>query len=143
MNPSTTLTLFSQPPDLGRFLSHDGKIAKSVNGKAKARENASMVTTGSQISPWVDFTIIVPTMGPVHENETNTSVKAMKKVPISPPLSAFESALFTIQLGKTISKAPKNDAANIINIAKKSRFGIQCVDSQLKISAVTDSPPKK
>ena len=58
-------------------------------------------------------------------------------------MSAFESALLTIQLGNTISNAPKNDAAKNINITKNNIFGIQWVDSQLNISAVTDSPPKK
>jgi len=49
--------------------------------------------------------------------------------------------LFTSQLGIVISNAPKNDAAKIMKTRKKITFGIQCVASQLKISAVTVSPP--
>ena len=49
--------------------------------------------------------------------------------------------MFTSALGKVISNAPKNDAAKIINITKKRIFGIQCVASQLKMFAVTASPP--
>src|SRR5690554_963005 len=45
INPSTTFTEFSQLPDFGRVLSHDGKIAKRVNGidSAKAKPNIPIV----------------------------------------------------------------------------------------------------
>ena len=43
--------------------------------------------------------------------------------------------------GRVISNAPKNDAANTMNTRKKMMFGSQCVASQLKMSAVTASPP--
>ena len=49
--------------------------------------------------------------------------------------------MFTSALGKVISNAPKNEAAKTINTTKKMIFGTQCVASQLKISAVTASPP--
>jgi hypothetical protein len=62
---------------------------------------------------------------------------------MKPPLSDLESDLFTIQLGRVISNAPKNEAAKTIKIRKKITFGSQCVASQLKISAVTDAPPAK
>ena len=70
-------------------------------------------------------------MGPVQLNETKTIVKAIKKMPVNPPLSACWSALFTIQLGKTISNAPKKEAAKITKIKKKKILGNQCVDNQL------------
>ena len=37
----------------------------------------------------------------------------------------------------------KNEAAKIMKIRKKMMFGSQCVASQLKMSAVTASPPAK
>ena len=36
---------------------------------------------------------------------------------------------------------PKKEAAKIMNTMKKMRLGSQCVASQLKMSAVTASPP--
>ena len=82
-----------------------------------------------------------PTIGPVHENDTSTSVSARKKMPPSPLVSALASALLTSREGIVISKAPKNDAAKSMNTAKKITLGSQCVASQLKMSAVTASPP--
>ena len=108
-----------------------------MNGNAKAVENASIVTTGCHTIPEVEFIRTVPTIGPVQENETSTSVRAMKKVPASPPRSALRSVSFTMRLGRVISNAPKNDAANIMNTTKNSMLGIQCVAIQLKMSAVT------
>ena len=142
-NPSTTFTELSQPPLLGSFLSIEGKKAKRVKGRAKASEKASMVTIGLQNSPAVDLMSTEPTMGPVHEKETSTSVSAMKKMPASPFESAFESLLLTIHEGIVISKAPKNEAAKSMKTAKKMRLGSQCVASQLKMSAVTASPPTR
>ena len=85
---------------------------------------------------------IAPTIGPVQENDTNTKVKAIKKAPISPPLSSFETDLLTIQLGIVISNIPKKDAANTIKIKKKNTLGIQCVLKKLaklapKVTATT------
>ena len=97
---------------------------------------------GSQISPWVLLMSTELTIGPVHEKETSTRVSAIKNTPTRPPLSLFSSVLFTIQLGIVISNAPKKLAANTIKMIKNRIFGIQCVASQLKISAVTASPPK-
>ncbi len=98
---------------------------------------------GSQISPCVLFIRIVPTIGPVQEKETSTRVRAIKKTPKRPPFSDLASALFTKDVGITISNAPKKEAAKIINIIKKSRLGIQCVASQLKMKTMPESPPAK
>ena len=52
MKPSTTFTLLSHEPDLPFiFLRSDGNIARTVNGRAKATEKASIVTIGVQNSP--------------------------------------------------------------------------------------------
>ena len=121
MKPRTTFTEFNQPPLLGIFLSIDGNHAKSVNGSAKAVANAAIVMIGIHKPPFIDSMITVPTIGPVHENDTSTRVIAMKKIPIKPPFSAPASLLLTKLEGKVISKAPKNDAAKIMKIAKKMR----------------------
>ena len=44
--PSTTLMVFIQPPERGVCLSSDGKIAKTVNGKARAKAKPNMPTAG-------------------------------------------------------------------------------------------------
>ena len=131
----------SQPLLLGRFFNSEGNIAKSVKGSAKVIEKTSIVRIGAQKSPAVAPMIAEPTIGPVHENDTSTSVRAMKKTPSRPPRSALRSLLLTIQPGNVISNAPKNDAAKTMKTMKKIRLGSQCVASQLKMSAVTASPP--
>ena len=102
---------------------------------------ASIVIIGVQNSPSVLSISTVPTIGPVQEKLTRTRVKARKKTPPRPFLPEFLSAPLTHLDGSTISKAPKKDAAKIINTRKKMRLGSQCVESQLKMSAVTASPP--
>ena len=138
----TTFTLLSQEP-LFIFFSNCGNRAKMVKGRAKATEKASIVTIGVQNSPWVDLIRTDPTMGPVQEKDTSTRVRAMKKMPASPFLPEAASLLFCQEEGRTISKAPKKEAAKTMNTRKKMMFGSQCVASQLKMSAVTVSPPSR
>src|SRR3989339_1476238 len=130
-NPKTTFTEFSQPPDLGRLLSHEGNIANSVKGSAKASAKPNIPMMGIRISPPAEATSIAPTIGPVQEKDTRTNVNAMKKGPVKPPLSTCLSDFVTSQLGSVISNNPKNEAAKITKIKKKKTFGIQCVLSQL------------
>src|SRR5690606_34293673 len=92
-NPKTTLTELSHPPDLGRLLSHSGKIAKSAKGMAKAKEKANIPKIGWIISPPAEAISIEPTIGPVQEKDTSTKVKAIKKIPVRPPLSPLASIL--------------------------------------------------
>ena len=80
-------------------------------------------------------------MGPVQENDTSTSVRAMKNTPARPALSDFLSDEFTSFDGSVISNAPKKDAAKSMNTTKKMMFGSQWVASQLNMSAVTVDPP--
>ena len=82
-NPRTTLTEFNHPPDCGKEFNHPGKIAKMVNGIAKAKENPVIPIAGVKYDPEVDAsTNKVPMIGPVQEKETNPKVKAMKKMPM-------------------------------------------------------------
>ena len=126
--PNTTFTELSQPPDLGSVLNQLGKKANKVNGIAKAKEKPNIPTIGLINSPPAEETKMLPTIGPVQENETNTMVKAIKNTPISPPLSACLSAAFTKELGKVISKSPRKDKPKIMNTAKKIRLGIHSVE---------------
>ncbi len=98
---------------------------------------------GAQNVPDVAPISAEPTMGPVQEKETSTSVSAIKNTPNNPPRSARRSLLLTMLLGNVISNAPKNDAAKNMKMPKNSRLGNQWVAIQLKISAVTVSPPNK
>ena len=85
-------------------------------------------------------------MGPVHENETKANVKAIKKIPIIPPLSAPLSAKFTHFDGRVISNAPKKDKAKIKNTTKKAKFTQGLVDISLSADGpsnqVTTNPSK-
>ena len=85
-----------------------------------------------------DWTNKVPTIGPVHENETNAKVNAIKKIPIKPPLLEAESALFTQELGNTISNAPKNEIAKTINNKKKKILKYTLVDNAFKCTVFND-----
>ena len=110
--PRTTLTFVIQLPDFGKELSQAGKAAKKPNGMAKARENPSMTKKGPVVD-FADSTSADPTIGPVHEKETNASVKAIKKMPMIPPVSESLSDLLVQELGSVISKYPKNENAKL------------------------------
>ena len=125
--PSTIFTEFIQPPDFGNLLSHDGKIAKSVNGNEKPSEKANIPSTGLTAAPEAASTSNVPTIGPTHDRLTITVVSAKKKVPRKPPLSTCESVLLEILLGKRSSNRPKNAAAKNAKRRKKMVLVIQCV----------------
>ena len=139
-SPKTTLNSLSHPPDLGRLFKNFGNMAKPVNTTAKGIEKAIIPSTGRITSLPLEAKIrSEPAMGAVHENETTTSVRAMKKIPIRPPLSACLSTLFTNELGKTISNNPKNDNPNKINTTKKMALGAQWV--LIKLAAC--APPMR
>ena len=83
-------------------------------------------------------------IGPVQEKETKLKVKAIKKIPIKPPLSEAESALLTHELGSTISKAPKNDNAKMKKMIKNKRLKKTLLAKSFKASepsvTVTKNP---
>ena len=137
MNPSTTFSTFSQPPERGSDFSQVGNRANTINGRAKASENESMPSVGRSSSPLAAAMATEPTMGTVHENDTRTSVVAMKNRPVQPPLSAWASALFTNALGALISNSPRNDRPKMIKMANDSRLG-----SQLELMKLAASAPK-
>ena len=107
-----------------------GKTANKVNGNARPVATPPITKAGANIDPEeIACTNAVPTIGPVHEKETRTSVNAMKKIPIKPPLSALESALLTHEEGIFISKAPKNENANRMKMAKNIKFNKALVEN--------------
>src|SRR5690606_2232799 len=86
--PITTLTVFNQEPDFGNRFIKVGNAAKRVKGKANASPNppiprVSWVAPPSELREPANSE---PNMGPVQENETRASVKAMKNIPINPPI---------------------------------------------------------
>src|SRR5579871_5207071 len=88
INPRITFTVLSQPPDFGRDFNQFGKNANNVNGIANANPKANIPTIGFKNSPPAEVTSKLPAIGPVQENETSTSVNAIKNTPSSPPFSA-------------------------------------------------------
>ena len=146
MKPSTTFTVFIHPPDFGALFSSEGKRAKTVKGMANAMAKPSIPIVGAMMSPWVDTaTNRKPMMGPVQENDTRVSVKAIRKIDSSPVAdSDFWSILFDQLEGSVSSKAPKNDAANTISSAAKKILKMAFVDRAFSADApnkrVTKSP---
>lgn len=125
-NARTTFTEFNHPPDLGNPLSSDGKMAKMVNGSAKATENPSIPIIGLKPKPREASISTFPNIGPTQDRLTNINVKAMKNEPTNPPFSTLLSVFVVKLLGSVISNRPKNDAANAIKSRKKIILGIQC-----------------
>ncbi|MNL10605.1 hypothetical protein D3C87_1314110 [compost metagenome] len=106
-----------------------GKIADKVKGSANAKAKPNIPTAGAKISPFeLACTNKVPIMGPVQEKDTSAKEAAIKKIPPKPLLlSAFASILFTIELGKVSSNAPKNENANTTRSRKKKTLKVTLV----------------
>jgi hypothetical protein len=119
-NPNVTFTEFNHPPDCGNEFNHPGKAANYANGRAIANENPNIPIIGPIIPPEAASTNNVPTIGPVQEKETRANVNAIKNIPINPPLSEALSDLFTQELGRVISNAPRKEAPNTISKTKNA-----------------------
>ena len=128
-NPKTIFTELSQLPLFGNEFNQLGNKANNPNGNANADEKPSIPTNGPLTFPLTALSKSnVPIIGPVHEKDTSDSVNAIKNIPNKPPLSLWLSILFTNDEGKVISNAPKNDAAKIIKMKKKTRLNQKFVD---------------
>ena len=136
----TIFTEFSQPPDF-MFFSTDGKKASSVNGKAKPMPKPNIDTKPIQrlVVEVANSTNAALIMGPVHENDTSTVVKAMKNGAIRPPLSAWASEALTHFSGILISNSPKKESEKMKKITKKIRFGMPWVPIKLSESGPNTS----
>ena len=128
---------FIQLPDFGADFSHEGKKAKRVNGRARARANPNIPTAGPMMLPDVPIsTRRNPMIGPVHENDTKARVNAIRKMLSNPVvLSDFASTLFCHDEGNVISNAPKNEAANTTNNRQKKILNIALVAKALRALA--------
>ena len=137
MNPSTTFTELSHPPDFGISLSIDGKSENSENGMARAKAKPNIPTAGPVMLPMVAAsTSNVPMIGPVHENDTSVRVNAMKNMLRNPVvLPARLSIWFDHDDGNVMSNAPKNEMANTTSIRKKNTLNTALVDSSLRALA--------
>lgn len=104
-NPSTTFTVFSQPPDLGRELIQPGKAANKPKGRARASPKPAIPDVSCHAPPSEVSAPArsEPKMGPVHEKETRASVIAIKKIPSTPPMPSALEALLVSELGSEIS----------------------------------------
>ena len=142
-NPRTTLTVFNQPPDLGKEFNQPGNIAKSINGKANANEKPNIPIIGAIPPLDAASTSNVPTIGPVHEKDTIARANAINKIPTIPPLSAWLSTLFAHELGNIISNAPKNEEAKTTNNTKKIILNHTLVDNAFNAPAPKIQVTKK
>ncbi|GFR80727.1 hypothetical protein ElyMa_002323300 [Elysia marginata] len=104
-NPKITLSVPIHPPDLGRDFKTFGNTAKSAKGKAKAVPKPIIPK-----SSWPAFDVEdreptnkLPKIGPVQEKETIANVNAMKKMPITPPVTDLESEILPHLPGKVSS----------------------------------------
>ena len=133
-NPNDTLTVFNHPPDFGNEFIQPGNMANNIKGNAMADEKPNIPTIGPIPPCLADSPNKEPTIGPVHENETTAKANAIKKIPMIPPLSACLSILFKNEFGKTISNAPKNEAAKTIRITKNIKLNQTLVDNAFRES---------
>ena len=106
MKPKTTFTVFIHPPDFGKLCNACGNSAKSPKTIAQAKPkppNANVSSIGTLDEPVTALPNKLPKIGPVHENETITSVSAIKKIPINPPASSAFEDLLAMELGNVMS----------------------------------------
>ena len=140
-----TLKVFIQPPDLGNFFNTDGNIAKSENGNANAIAKPNIPMAGAKSDLPAASTSKVPIIGPVHEKDTTTKVNAINKI-LRKPVVLLDLLLSAVdqELGKVISNAPKNEAANNTKMRKNIIFTTALVLSALRAEApkmrVTSNP---
>ena len=78
---------------------------------------------GAKIDLPAASTSRVPMIGPVHENDTITSVNAINRM-LRKPVVLLDLLFSAVdhELGNVISNAPKNDAANSTKIRKNMIF---------------------
>ena len=106
IKPKTTFTVLSQPPLFGKVFNQFGNNANKANGNAKANPKPPIPIDNCIAPPSLDKEPPSrdPKIGPVHEKETMASVRAIKKIPMIPPiLLALSSILLLQDCGNVIS----------------------------------------
>jgi len=135
MNPKETFNVFNHPPDFAILLSKPGKNANNAKGNAIANENPRKPMMGPSLSfCCVTSTNKFPIKGAVHENDTNTNVRAIKKIPEKLLVLAFESTLLVQEEGNVISNAPKKDIPKTMNNKNTKILNAALVDIWYKVS---------
>ena len=146
MNPNTIFRVVIHEPDFGADFSHEGNMANSVKGRASARAKPNIPTAGaSQLPVVVVCTNNMPMIGPVQENDTSTSVNAIRKMLNRPLVSeALVSTLLAQLSGSLISNQPKKLRANTTSNRKRNTLNTAFVDIAFSVSlpksAVTSRP---
>ncbi len=106
IKPSTTFTVFNQPPLRGRELSQLGNKANKANGSARANPKPPIPNVNCIAPPSLlrEPPKSEPKIGPVQEKETMAKVRAIKNMPTIPPiLVALLSILALHDWGSVIS----------------------------------------
>lgn len=135
INPKETFKVFNHPPDFAILLSNPGKNANNANGNAMAKEKPRKPIIGPSLSfCCVTSTNKFPIKGAVHENDTSTSVSAIKKIPEKLFVPAFESTLLVHEEGNVISNAPKKDIPKTMNSINTKMLNAALVDIWYNVS---------
>src|SRR6266480_643318 len=130
MKPKVTLSECIHAPDLGSFFSPAGNQANNPKGNPRASPKAVNPMSGLTNSlSCVTTEIRLAMKGRVHENETSTSVNAMKKIPRRPPFSESDSERLIKPDGSVISKTPRNDSPKRKKSTKNNMLKNQPVES--------------
>src|SRR5690606_19137870 len=95
---------------------------KMAKGKPKATPKPLIAAVIGQGPFFKALPNTVPKIGPVQEKDTKAKVKAIKKIPNTPPTCEAESALLVNELGNVISKYPKKEMAKTTKTIKKMTF---------------------
>ncbi len=134
--PSTTFTVFSHPPLLGKDCNQFGNMANNAKGSARPKPNPPIPKLNCIAPPsFVNAPANKePRMGPVQENETMAKVKAIKNIPMKLVTPALESAPLAKLPGSVISKYPKKEMANTTKMIKKIMLSQTLVEILLSIS---------
>ncbi len=123
-----------------------GNMAKMVKGRASASAKPNIPMAGeTKLLVAAASTSSVPMMGPVHEKDTSTSVKAMKKRESRPVVESTFSSILLVHLeGSVSSNPPRKEMANTTSRRKKMMLKTADVARSLSAEApkmaVTMSP---
>ena len=108
-----------------------------TKGIAKAIANPNIPSRGLNVIPDdAASTSRVPIIGPVHENETITSVNAIKSIDNRPDVLSTCWSIFVLQVdGSAKSKPPKKDMENSTRRANKNMLKMAFVEREFNPSA--------
>ena len=106
-------------------------MANSANGSARPVEKENIPIAGTKRPCDKEPKSREPTIGPVQEKDTITSVRAIKKMPEKDFVLALLSVLEVQLLGSVISNAPRKERPKRMKMIKNTIFTIQLVAIKL------------